>query len=315
MLADKRAEALVTNFANQWLNIEGLDNVDPDGALFPNFDEELRRSYRRELELFVGSVLRDDRPVGELLTADYSFLNERLALHYGVPNVRGDQFRRVQLPDSKRWGLLGKGAMLMSTSYGNRTAPVLRGNWILERITGTPPAAPPPGVEALKENQPGQKAMTVRERLEMHRQKPSCNACHGVMDPLGFALENFDAIGAWRVKDRESLDPIDASAALAGGHPVRGPDELRAWLAARPDQFAQTLTEKLMTFALGRVVEWQDMPQVRSIVRDAKASNYRFSSLVAGIVRSDAFMKSKVPETAEVPMPVTAQASRPQGDH
>ncbi|MEN9704773.1 MAG: hypothetical protein RLZZ393_652 [Pseudomonadota bacterium] len=312
MLADRRAESLVTNFANQWLNIEGLDNVDPDGALFPNFDEDLRRAYRRELELFVGSVLRDDRPVTELLTADYSFLNERLALHYGVPNVRGDQFRRVQLTDSKRFGLLGKGAMLMSTSYGNRTAPVLRGNWILERVLGTPPAAPPPGVEALKENQPGQKAMTVRERLELHRQKPSCNACHGVMDPLGFALENFDAIGAWREKDRESLDAIDGSAALAGGHPVKGPDELRAWLAARPQQFAQTLTEKLMTFALGRVVEWQDMPQVRAVVRDAGRDGYRFSSLVAGIVRSDAFLKSKLPHAATAPATVTAQAARPQ---
>ncbi len=314
MLADRRAESLVSNFANQWLNIEGLDNVDPDQALYPNFDEDLRRAYRRELELFVGTVLRDDRPIMELITADYSFLNERLALHYGVPNVRGDQFRRVKLPDSKRFGLLGKGAMLMSTSYGNRTAPVLRGNWILERITGTPPAAPPPGVEALKENQPGTRPMTVRERLEEHRQKPSCNACHGVMDPLGFALENFDAIGAWRDKDRESLERIDAGASLAGNHPVKGPDELRAWLAARPDQFAQTLTEKLMTFALGRVVEWHDMPQVRAIVRNAKVGDYRFSSLVSGIVRSDAFLKARVPDAVATPATTTAQASRPSGD-
>ena len=309
MLADRRSDSLITNFANQWLNVEGLDNVDPDQALFPNFDEDLRRAYRREIELFVGSILREDRPVTELLTANYSFLNERLALHYGVPNVRGDQFRKVQLADSKRWGLLGKGAMLMSTSYGNRTAPVLRGNWILERITGTPPAAPPPGVEALKDNQPGEKATTVRERLELHRQKASCNACHGVMDPLGFALENFDAIGAWRVKDRESLTDIDSSGVLAGGHTLQGPDELREYLASRPDQFAQTLTEKLMIFALGRVVEYNDMPRIRAIVRDAAAHDYRFSSLIAGIVRSDQFQKSRVPDAAPATAPVLKTAS------
>ena len=311
MLADRRSDSLITNFANQWLNIEGLDNVDPDPVLFPNFDEDLRRAYRREIELFVGSILREDRPVTELLTANYSFLNERLALHYGVPNVRGDQFRKVLLADSTRWGLLGKGAMLMSTSYGNRTAPVLRGNWILERITGTPPAAPPPGVEALKENQPGQKAMTVRERLEQHRQKPSCNACHGVMDPFGFALENFDAIGAWRDRDRESLTAIDASSELAGGHRIRGPDQLREALAAQPGQFAQTLTEKLMIFALGRVVEYRDMPRIRSIVRDAAAQNFRFSALISGIVRSEQFQMSRVPVEAPAARPVITQAANP----
>ena len=309
MLADRRSDSLISNFANQWLNIEGLDNVDPDPALFPNFDEDLRRAYRREIELFVGSILREDRPVTELLTANYSFLNERLALHYGVPNVRGDQFRKVVLPDSRRWGLLGKGAMLMATSYGNRTAPVLRGNWILERITGTPPAAPPPGVEALKENQPGQKAMTVRERLEMHRQKPSCNACHGVMDPLGFALENFDAIGAWRDRDRESLTPIDASSELAGGRKIDGPDQLRAALAAKPGQFAQTLTEKLLIFALGRVVEYRDLPRIRAIVRDAARQDYRFSALVTGIVRSEQFLKSRVPDATPAATPVLTQAN------
>jgi mono/diheme cytochrome c family protein len=309
MLGYRRSDSLITNFANQWLNIEGLDNVDPDPVLFPNFDEDLRRGYRREIELFVGNILREDRPVTELLTANYSFLNERLALHYGVPNVRGDQFRKVQLTDSRRWGLLGKGAMLMATSYGNRTAPVLRGNWILERITGTPPAAPPPGVEALKDNQPGQKATTVRERLEMHRQKPSCNACHGVMDPLGFALENFDAIGAWRDKDRESLTLIDASSELAGGRKIRGPDQLREALVSRPEQFAQTLTEKLMIFALGRVVEYRDMPRIRAIVRDAAAQDYRFSALISGIVRSEQFQKSRVPDEAPAAKPVLAQAA------
>jgi mono/diheme cytochrome c family protein len=294
MLADRRSDSLISNFANQWLNVEGLDNVDPDPSLFPNFDEDLRRAYRREIQLFVGSILREDHNITELLTANYTFLNERLALQYGVPNVRGDQFRKVELTDSKRWGLLGKGAMLMSTSYGNRTAPVLRGNWILERITGTPPAAPPPGVEALKENQPGQKAMSVRERLEMHRQKPSCNACHGVMDPLGFALENFDAIGTWRAKDREAGTVIDSTSVLAGGTPIKGPDELRNALAARPDQFAQALTEKLMIFALGRTVEFTDMPSIRAIVRDAAKQDYHFSALISGIVRSEQFQKAMV---------------------
>jgi hypothetical protein len=184
--------------------------------------------------------------------------------------------------------------MLMSTSYGNRTAPVLRGNWILERITSTPPAAPPPGVEALKENQPGQKPMSVRERLEMHRQKPSCNACHGVMDPLGFALENFDAIGTWRDKDREAGTVIDASSVLAGGTPINGPDQLRNALAARPDQFAQALTEKLLVFALGRTVEYSDMPRIRAIVKQAAKQDFRFSALIAGIVASEQFQKAVV---------------------
>jgi hypothetical protein len=188
---------------------------------------------------------------------------------------------------------------------------VLRGNWILERITGTPPAAPPPGVESLKENQPGPKAMTVRERLEMHRQKPSCNACHGVMDPLGFALENFDAIGAWRDRDRESLTPIDASSELAGGRRINGPDQLREALAAKPEQFAQTLTEKLMIFALGRVVEYRDMPRIRAVVRDAAGQDYRFSALITGIVRSEQFQKSRVPDAAQAAAPVLTRANAP----
>ena len=294
MLADPRSASLVTNFAQQWLNIDGLRDVDADPALFPSFDEDLRRSYVKEIELFVDSVLRGDRNVTELLTADYSFLNERLALHYGVPNVRGGQFRRVTLPDSRRFGLLGKGGILMLTSYGNRTAPVLRGAWILERITGTPPAAPPPGVEALPESGPGGRIMTVRQRLEMHRSKPSCNACHGVMDPLGFALENFDATGAWRDIDREAGVAVDAGDVLPDGRRIGGPDDLRKFLAAQPEQFVQTLTEKLMIYALGRTVEYHDMPQIRAIARSAKEQDYRFSALIAGVVTSDQFLKSKV---------------------
>jgi hypothetical protein len=290
--------------------MDGLNDIDPDPALFPTFDEELRRAYHREVELFVSSVLREDHDVLDLLTADYTFVNERLALQYGIQNVRGDQFRRVQLTDSSRYGLLGKGGILMLTSYGNRTAPVLRGAWILERITGTPPAAPPPGVEALKENQAGARLQTVRERLELHRAKPSCNACHGVMDPLGFALENFDAMGTYRKIDREAGTGIDSTAVMPDGRKMNGPEDLRKALTAKPDQFVQALTEKLMTFALGRVVEYQDMPRIREIVRDAGAHDYKFSSLITGIVRSDQFQKSKVvPEKVETPTPTHTTAS------
>ena len=227
MLADPESKSLVTNFAFQWLNVRGIDDIDPDAVIFPNFDEGLREAFRREMELFVESILREDRSVLDLLTADYTFVNERLALHYGIPNIRGEQFRRVTLADANRWGLLGKGGVLMVTSYANRTAPVLRGAWILENILGTPPAAPPPDVEGFKENKEGEKALTVREIMEQHRAKPSCNACHGVMDPLGFALENFDAIGAWRWKDRWAGTPIDAAGQLVDGTPVSGPEDLR----------------------------------------------------------------------------------------
>ena len=293
MLADERSRSLISNFANQWLNVENLDNVDPDQSLFPAFDEDLRRAYRRETELFVDSIIRNDKRITDLLTADYTFLNERLALHYGIANVRGDQFRKVTLQDSTRWGLLGKGAMLMSTSYGNRTAPVLRGNWILERVLGTPPSAPPPGVEALKENQPGGKPQSVRERLEMHREQPSCKSCHAVMDPLGFALENFDAVGAYRDRDREALTAIDATAQFVDGQRIDGPDDLRRYLASKPEQFALTLTEKLMVFALGRSVEFSDKPRIRAIVRQAAQQDYRFSALLTGIVQSDQFRKAR----------------------
>jgi mono/diheme cytochrome c family protein len=294
MLADERSHTLVTNFARQWLNIDGLKDVDPDPALFPTFSEELRRAYAQEIELFADSVLRQDRSVVDLLTADYTFLNERLALQYGVRDVRGDQFRRVRLADSRRWGLLGKGGFLMLTSYGNRTAPVLRGAYILERITGTPPAAPPPGVEALPEKDANGGLATVRARLELHRSQPSCNACHGVMDPLGFALENFDAIGSWRNVDREAGLPVDAGDKLPDGRQIRGPDDLRAFLAGQPEQFVQALTEKLMTYALGRLVEYHDMPRIRAIVRESGAQGHRFVALVSGIVRSDQFLQGKV---------------------
>jgi hypothetical protein len=294
LLTDPRSKSLVTNFAFQWLKMRGLDDVDPDAVLFPNFDDGLREAFRREMELFVESVLREDRSVLDLMTADHTYVNERLALHYGIPNIRGERYRRVTLADHNRWGLLGKGGVLMTTSYANRTAPVLRGAWILENILGTPPAAPPPDVEGFKENKEGEKALSVREIMEQHRSKPSCNSCHGLMDPLGFALENFDAIGEWRWQDRWAGIPIDASGQLSDGTAVSGPVDLRKALMRRPEQFVQTFTEKLMTYALGRSVEYFDMPAIRTIVRDAARENYRFSSIVMGIVKSPPFQMRRV---------------------
>jgi hypothetical protein len=293
LLAGPKSKSLVTSFAFQWLRVRAIDNIDPDANIFPSFDEGLRGAFRKEIELFVESILREDRSVLDLLTADYTFVNERLALHYGIPNVRGELFRRVTLADENRWGLLGKGSVLLATSYANRTAPVLRGAWILDNILGTPPAAPPPDVEAFKDNKEGEKARSVREIMEQHRSKPSCNACHGVMDPLGFALENYDAIGEWRSKDRYAGTVIDASGKLVDGTPVNSPADLRKALMKHPEQFAQTMTEKLMTYALGRSVEYYDMPSVRAIVRAAARDNYRFSSIVMGIVRSAPFQMRK----------------------
>jgi mono/diheme cytochrome c family protein len=294
LLADPGSSSLVNRFAFQWLRVRTIDNIDPDAIIFPSFDDSLREAFKREIELFVDSVLREDRNVLELLTADYTFVNERLALHYGIPNVRGERFRRVTLVDPNRWGLLGKGSVLLATSYPNRTAPVLRGAWILENVLGTPPAAPPPDVEGFKENKEGEKPKSVREIMEQHRARPSCNACHGVMDPLGFALENFDAVGEWRTKDRYAGSVIDASGTLVDGTPLAGPVDLRNALMRRPEQFVQTLTEKLMTYALGRSVESYDMPVVRAIVRDSASEQYRFSSIVKGIVRSAPFQMRKV---------------------
>jgi hypothetical protein len=294
VLADPRSKSLVTNFAFQWLKIRDLDKIDPDAVLFPEYDQNLRQAFRREIEMFVDSVIRENRNVMDLLTANYTFVNERLAAHYGIPDVRGNLFRRVTLADPNRFGLLGKGAVLTVTSYANRTAPVIRGAWILENIMGTPPAAPPPDVEGFKENKEGEKPKTVREIMQLHRSKPSCNGCHGVMDPLGFALENFDAIGAWRSKDRWAGDVIDASGTLVDGTPVSSPADLRKALERRPDQFVQTIAEKLMTYALGRTVEHYDMPAVRKIVRDVAREDRRFTSIVLGIVKSAPFQMSKI---------------------
>jgi mono/diheme cytochrome c family protein len=307
MLADPRSQSLVTNFAFQWLNVNKIDSIEPTPELYPDFDRNLREGFKEEMRLFLNGILRSNHnSVLDLLSSDETFLNERVALHYGVPNIRGAQFRPVHLADPNRWGLLGKGAILMGTSYGNRTAPVLRGAFILENITGTPPNSPPPGVQAFKESEPGKKVLTVRERLEQHRTNPSCNGCHGVMDPLGFALENFDVTGAWRVKDLDAGTAIDSSGTLANGTKVDSPAQLRLALLTRPDQFVQTITEKLMTFALGRSLRYQDMPMIRAIVRQADSQGDTFAAIIKGVVASPAF---RMRET-QTPAPAIQQARR-----
>jgi hypothetical protein len=287
MLADPRSDAMVENFAGQWLHLRNLEGIHPNTDEFPDFDNDLRLAFRREAELFFASVLREDRNVMDLLTADYTFVNERLARHYGIPQVYGSRFRRVTLgPELEaRRGLLGKGGVLMSTSRADRTSPVLRGKWILENLIGTAPPPPPANVPPL-DARPGVATRTIRERMAAHR-APGCVSCHQLIDPLGFALEGFDAVGAWRT--HEAGAPVDASSRLADGRAVNGVGELRAALTARPDAFVQTLTEKLLIYALGRGLQDYDMPVVRAIVRDAKARNYSFNAIVLGIVRSVPF--------------------------
>ena len=287
MLADPKAEALVDNFASQWLFLRNVQSVNPDVETFPDFDENLRRSMRRETELFVGSVIHEDRSVLDLLDADYTFLNERLAQHYDIPGIYGSQFRRVKLADENRRGLLGQASILTLTSNPNRTSPVLRGKWIMQNILGTPPPAPPPNVPALEENAPGRAAKSVRERLAAHRENPVCAVCHDVMDPIGLALENFDAVGRWRTVEPGGV--VDASGKLADGTEVNGPVSLREALDGRSDQFVGVIVEKLMTYALGRGLEYTDMPTVRAIVRDAAEHDYAFSSLVLGVANSMQF--------------------------
>jgi hypothetical protein len=296
MLIDPRSQTLVTNFAFQWLNVSKMDTTEPAPVLYPEFDRNLREGYREEMRLFLDGILRANRSVLDLLSSDETFVNERVARTYGIPNIRGDQFRKVRLTDPNRFGLLGKGAILMGTSYGNRTSPVLRGSWILENLIGAPPGSPLPGVvTTLNDAEPGQKVETVRERMERHRQNPSCNSCHGVMDPLGFALENFDVVGAWRDRDLDADAAIDSSGTLSSGILVKGPSDLRAALLARPDQFMQTVTEKVMTFALGRSLRYTDMPMVRAIVRQAGTEGNSFEAILKGVVDSPAFRERQLP--------------------
>ena len=288
MLADARAQALVDGFATQWLALRTLQSVVPTPELFPDFDDNLREAFQRETELFVGSQLREDRSVLDLLRANYTFVNERLARHYGVPNVYGSRFRRVTFNEGARGGLLGQGSILTVTSYPTRTSPVLRGHWLLEHILGAPPPPPPPDVPALPDRGEGGRPASVRQRLEQHRDNPVCASCHAPMDPLGFALEHFDGIGMWRATG-EAGAPIDASGVFPDGTQFEGLTGLKTILLSEHEQFVQTLTEKLTTYALGRGVEYYDMPAVRRIIREAKPQDYRWSSLVVGIVKSMPF--------------------------
>ncbi|MFM1886310.1 MAG: hypothetical protein RL026_1467 [Pseudomonadota bacterium] len=310
MLADPRAGTLASNFGFQWLNLSKLAEITPEPTLFPYASGagDLREDFKEELRLFMDSIFRGDGSVMDLVSAKHSFVNERLALHYGINSVRGDRFRRVELADSERWGVLGKGGVLMVSAYPNRTSPVLRGAFVLERIMGTPPPIPPPAVEALKDNQAGEKPKTVRALLEMHRDKPQCFSCHVSLDPLGFVLEGFDAVGKKREIDRFARTPIDHLGTLPDGTVLQGPDDLRQALLANPTQFVQNVTERLMIYGLGRVIEAHDMPTVRDIVRRSAADNYRFSTVLLNIVTSDAFMKARLPSEGGA-APVIQQAA------
>ena len=288
MLADGRSKMLVTNFADQWLYLRNLASITPDMRAFPDFDDNLRQAFRKETHLFFESVMREDRSVLDLLRADYSFLNERLAKHYGVPNVYGSRFRKVTFgPETMRGGLLRQGSILTVTSYATRTSPVIRGKWILDNILGVPPPPPPPNVPALEEAKAAMKKMTMRERLSEHRKNPACSGCHKLMDPVGFSLENFDAVGRWR--QAEDGTPVDVSGGLPDGANFSGVAGLEKALLTRPELFATTFIEKLLTYSLGRGVEFTDAPAVRQIVRQAQKSDFRFSSFIQGIAGSPSF--------------------------
>jgi cytochrome c551/c552 len=291
MLADSRAtDALVNDFAAQWLNLRRIEEVVVDPVSYPHYDESLLEAFEEETELFVASTLREDRSVVDLLNADYTFVNERLARHYGIPGIYGSRFRRVTLPDTnQRGGLLAQGALLATTSYPDRTSPVLRGKFLLNNIFGLHVPPPPPGVDTNLESEPGTKPVSIRQRLAQHRVDPSCNSCHAVIDPLGFALENFDVIGGWRSKD-ELGEPVDAKGSLMSGFEFEGLAGLRSVLLAQPEQFPRTVTEKLLTYALGRRLEYYDQPAVRQIVRKAAAQQYRWSAIISGIVESPPFL-------------------------
>jgi hypothetical protein len=292
MLKDPKARALVDSFATQWLRLRNLRSLSPIAREFPNFDNELREAFRIETELFFESIVREDRSVLDFLNADYTYVNERLARHYGIPNVYGSHFRRVPVQQEARRGLLGQGSILTVTSYPNRTSPVLRGKWVLENILGTPPPSPPADVPDIEDNHPGEEARSLRARLEAHRRNPTCASCHRVMDPLGFALENFDGLGQWR--EKEPGGAIDPTGQLANGTKIDGPVALRKAVLERPEMFVRALTEKLMTYALGRGIEPDDRPLVRAVAREA-SRDYRWSSIVLGIVRSAPFQMKKAP--------------------
>jgi hypothetical protein len=297
MLADPKSQAIVANFAGQWLGLRELEKVETSAK---NFDENLRQSFKRETEMLFESVVREDRSIVNLLDADYTFVDERLARHYGIPNIRGSYFRRISLNQtSPRRGILGQGTFLTISSVGTRTSPVTRGRWILENVLGTPAPVPPPGIDTnLEKDAEEVKVTSVRQRLELHRKVEPCASCHKIMDPLGFVLENFDMVGAWRELDGKMA--IDSKGELVDGTKVAGPADLRGAILSRREMFVTNATQKLLTYATGRTVHYYDMPVVRSIVRRAAASDYRFSSLVLGIVQSDAFQKRmKVKKSSE----------------
>jgi hypothetical protein len=292
MLADPRAASLATNFAMKWLGLDGIEGIKPDQQIYTNFNDQLKRDLVTEVQTFIQSILLENRPLVELLTSDRTYLNDQVARHYGIADVTGNQFRWVKLTDKARFGLLGKGAVLIKTSYPDRTSPVLRGAWVLDKIIGTPPSPPPPGVEADLNPKPGETPKTVRARLEQHRANATCRQCHGVIDPMGLALENFDAVGQFRTTDSRAANaPIDASTVLTSGRTIDGPAQLREFLASEPSRFALSFAEKLMMYSINRPLEYSDMPQVRAVVRGAAKENYTLSSIVQGIVRSDAFLK------------------------
>jgi hypothetical protein len=289
MLADPKASALVTNFGGQWLYLRELKNARPETT---GFSENLRQSMRRETEMLLESIVREDRSVIDLLNADYTFVDETLARHYGIPNVRGSRFRRVPVTDEARRGLLGQGSFLLVTSVANRTSPVSRGKWVLENLMGVPPPLPPPNVPSIDENPEAAKASSLRQKMEAHRNNAVCAACHRIMDPIGFSLENFDLVGRWRTSDGGV--PIDAKSQLFDGTPLDGPASLRRALLGRSDVFVRATTEKLMTYGTGRALRYYDMPTVRKVVHEAASDQYRFSALVRGIVESDAFQMKVV---------------------
>jgi len=288
MLADPRSQALVKNFSGQWLFLRNIERMSPDTTSFPKFDENLRQALAKETELLIASQVREDRSVADLLTTDYTFLNERLAEHYGVKGIYGNEFRRVKLDDPNRYGLLGQASILAVTSYPNRTSPTIRGKWVLEQLLGSPPPPPPPNVPSLKDDATAQK-MTMRQRMEQHRANPTCAVCHRLMDPLGFALENYDGLGGWRDSAGIGSGPIDASGVLPDGTPFNGPAGLRDVLMKKKDMFVETFTERLLTYALGRGVEEYDHTALRKIARGAAADNQKWSSIILGIVNSTPF--------------------------
>ncbi|MDX1499664.1 MAG: DUF1592 domain-containing protein [Woeseiaceae bacterium] len=297
MLDDPRSDTLVTSFAAQWLTLGRLNAMQPNTDLFPYFDDNLRDAFRKETELFFDYVLRNDRPLLELLDADYTFVNDRLARHYGIPDIYGSHFRRVALPDERRGGLLGQGSILTVTSYPNRTAPTIRGKWILENVLGSPPPPPPPNVPSLRQTNDEGRVLNMREQMELHRANPVCASCHKPMDPLGFALENFDAIGHWRTVDAASGATIDASGALPDGTPFTGLAELREVLAEkRREDFVLTTIERLMTYALGRGVDHRDAPVMRAVMRETAADDHRLSSIITAIVKSTPFSMRRIPD-------------------